>query len=472
MRNTETGVRAATQNDSPDDHAVRPGGRPGKISPKPLPVLAHLAAAWTVGSVLLPTAWLILLVTLFADGEGTFLVAAALCAAALLTYLIIVIRATRTVSVLGATRGGRLSWALLVLVVGTAGWALGWAATDVADLGVSRDTLLTFLLGGIPYALVAGLLVRGWRYRTVALGLTVALLAAGVAVLRQEAPDDLEARLRASSIHKETAYVVSVPGYRPDDNDYGGGLGGSGFSPANPASVPPDRYVTITAYDRLMTGEARCGQPTAQDAHLPTESCTAESGGLVYRQGPVEHGYQVKVGRRHVAVIGSTAVGHDLLRSAARSLRPATTRELGADQEQTGDYYAAKIPGYTPGLTAMPPGMVYTPSDHTGNGAQSVRITLYVSIADGDDLCFRTEECTPAGSGLTYVRTEDTHGYAVRRGTVNVRVLGGLRSDGKLLRQAALDARPATDGELRRVLPPPGPSTVLDCLRRWLRAIG
>ncbi|MFI9589214.1 hypothetical protein [Nonomuraea sp. NPDC052265] len=456
-------MRTEIENDGPPRS-------PGPAAAKPVPVLAHLAAAWAVGSVFLPTAGAVLPAMLFAGGEAVFLVLAALGVAAILGYLVIVIRATRDVSVLGATRGGRLLWALLVMGPGTAGWALGWAATDAAGLGVSRDAALAFPLGGVPYALVAGVLVRGWRHRAVALVLSVALLAAGVAVLRQEPPDELEARLAARSVHRETAYVVAIPGYRPDDNAYGGGLGGSGFAPANPASVPPDRYITIAAYDRLMVGEDMCGQPTALDAHLPVGSCTAEPGGLVYRRGPVEHGYQVRVGRRYVAVVGSAAVGHALLRSAARSLRPATARELG-DQEQTGDYYAAKIPGYTPQLTGIPAGLIYTPADHTGNGAQTVRITMYVSYAGGEDVCFLTKECTPAGSGLTYVRKEDTHGYAVRRGTVTVQVLGGLRVDARLLRQATLDARPATDDELRRALPPLEPSTGLDRFRRWLRAL-
>ncbi|MEU8317202.1 hypothetical protein AB0C33_02435 [Nonomuraea sp. NPDC048881] len=444
-----------------------PDRPPGGVASRPLLVLAQLVAAWAAGSVFLPTAWLVLLAVLFAGDEAVALAAAALGVAALLGYLVIVIRATRGVSVLGATRGGRLLWALLVLGLGTAGWALGWVVTDVAGLGVSRDLLLTAVLGGVPYALVAGTLLRGWRHKGVALGLSVALLGAGVAVLRQEPPDDLEARLAAGDLHRETAYVVAVPGYRPDGRDYGGGLGGSGFTPADPAAIPPDRFVRIVAYDRLLPGAAVCGQPTAQDADLPTGSCTAEPGGLVHRQGPVEHGYQVRVGRRYVTVVGSTAVPRDLLRSAARSLRPATARDLG-DQEQTGDYYAARVPGYTPQLMGIPAGLVYMPSDHTGNGGQSVHITLSVSQAD-DDLCYLAQKCTPVGSGLTYVRREDTHGYAVRRGTVTVQVLGGLRVDAEPLRRAALDARPATDAELRRLLPPLEPRTPLDRLRRWLR---
>jgi hypothetical protein len=116
--------------------------------------------------------------------------------------------------------------------------------------------------------------------------------------------------------------------------------------------------------------------------------------------------------------------------------------------------------------------MLYAPGDGTGNGAQTVAIRLYVTYADGDSICFLTSECTPDGAGLTYVRNEDkTHGYVVRRNEVNVRVLGGLRVDKPLLRHAALDARPATDEELARALPPLKPVKLVDRFRQWLRNV-
>ena len=165
------------------------------------------------------------------------------------------------------------------------------------------------------------------------------------------------------------------------------------------------------------------------------------------------------------------AVDHDLLRAAALSLHLATADELGGHHEQTGEYYAAAIPGYVGQVTGIPPGTLYAPADYTGNGTQTVSISLYVTYAASDSICFGTTECTPDGAGLTYVRNEDTHGYAAGRDEVNVRVLGGLRVDKTLLRQAALDARPATDEELRRVLPPLEPSNLVDRLRQRLRKI-
>lgn len=433
-------------------------------------VAVQLGAVWLVGAVALPAAYGVLLIAAF-GGTGPFGAVALAGVSTVLAYLILVITATRAASALGTTGGRRVLWALLVLGLGTAGWALGWAVTDIAGLGVSRDPMLTFLLGGVPFALVAGLLLRGWQFNAAALGLTVVLAGAGAVVLRHETPDEFEARLTANDVHRETAYAVAIPGYVPnDDLDYGNGLGGGGFRIQDQDAVPPDRYLTITAYDRVGASEQMCGQPTAQDSRLRWGRCVIEPDGLVYRHNEIEHGYQVPVGRRYVTVVGTPAVDRDLLRAAASSLRPATAAELGGNQAQAGGIYAATVPGYVGQATGTPPGMVYAPADRTGNGVQSVAISLYVTYADGDSICFRTVECVPDGHGLTYVRNEDTHGYAVGRDRMNVRVLGGLRVDRSLLRQAALDARPATDEELRRALPPLEPREPIDHLRRWLRS--
>lgn len=436
---------------------------------KPAIVAFQLGAAWAVGAVALPMAWQALLVAVLAGGMGLFGVIALVGALAVLAYLIVVITVSREVSVLGATGGRRLLWALLVMGGGTVGWALGWDGTDAAGLGVSRNPLLTLLLGGAPFALVAGWFLVGWKRSTAALGLSVVLIGAGVVVLRHESPDELEERLVANGVDRETTYAVAIPGYLPTDGrDYGNGLGGASFYPENPDAVPPDRYITITAYDRVILGEQMCGQPTAQDSRLTWGSCTAEADGLVYRHNEIEHGYQVPVGHLYVTVVGTPAVDHDLLRAAALSLHMATADELGGHREQTGEYYTAAVPGYIGQVTGIPPGMLYAPADHIGNGAQSVSISLHVTYAASDSICFRTTECTP-DAGLTYVRNEDTHGYVIRRDEVNVQVLGGLRVDKTLLRQAALNARPATDEELRRALPPLKPRSLADRLRQWLR---
>lgn len=431
-------------------------------------VAVQLGAAWVVGAVAPPMLWRALLITIFTGAMGLSIVI--VLVGAVLACLIVVITATHEVSILGATGGLRVLWALFVLGWGSAGWALGWATTDVAGLGISHNPQLTFVLGGVPFVLAAGLLLRGWQFGTAALGLSVLLIGASVVVLRHESPDELDARLAANSVYRQTAYAVAIPGYLPTDQpNYGNGRGGGSFHPTNPDAVPPDRYITITAHDRVIPGAQMCGQPTADDSHLTWGTCTVEPNGLVYRHNEIEHGYQVPVDHLYVTVVATPAVDHDMVRAAALSLHQATVDELGGHPAQAGEYYAATVPGYIRQVTGIPPGMLYAPADHTGNGAQSVFISLSVGYAASDSICFRTIECTPDGAGLTYIRTDDAHGYVIRREQVDVRVVGGLRVDKTLLRQAALDARPATDAELRRALPPLKPRNPVDRLRLWLR---
>ncbi|MER7007292.1 hypothetical protein ABT297_30215 [Dactylosporangium sp. NPDC000555] len=402
--------------------------------------------------------------------------AGVVAAAAVLAGLMVVIAGTRDVSILGGSVGRRVFWALLVMGGGTVGWALG-SLVDAAEPWLTNDPLVTSLLGGVPFALAAALFVRGWWVSVTAVGLIVAMLVATVVVLRREPPDDLEARLAANNVQRETSYAVAVPGYQPNaGRDYGNGLGGASFFPMHPDPEPPARYVTITVSDRLAPGEQLCGQPTAQDSQLASGDCTIEPNGLVYRHNPPLHGYQVPFARFFVTVAGTPTVGQDLLRAAALSLRPASADEMGGDREDAGLFVAATIPGYTGRMTEAPPGMRYDPVDRTDSGGDT-GFTMEVTYADGNDICLAATECKPEGADLTYVRLRmlgpsnpETHGYVVRRGRVNVSVTGALRVDRTLLRQAALDARPATDDELRRALPPPRRQySRIDRLRERLR---
>jgi len=70
---------------------------------------------------------------------------------------------------------------------------------------------------------------------------------------------------------------------------------------------------------------------------------------------------------------------------------------------------------------------------------------------------------------VIFARTGDQYGYLVSRDAVPVQVMGGLRVDRALLRQAALAARPATDAELSRALARPPRTGPSERLRRWLR---
>ncbi|MEV4639045.1 hypothetical protein AB0J80_17000 [Actinoplanes sp. NPDC049548] len=433
---------------------------------KPVLVGSQLAAAGAVGAVVVPAVSRVMLVAAFGGGAPAFWGVGLAGAVAVATGLAVVARATRDVTVLGSTVAGHVLWAVLVTGLGTAGWALGWSVLET--IGYAVHPVWASVLGGIPYALIAGLLLRGWRLSLAACGLTVVLLAAAGMVLHREWPAEFEQRMQLAGVHRETSYAVSIPGYTPTDHDYGDGLGGGGFRPAGSGAVPPDLFITVVAHDVLHQGEAMCGQPTALDARLAWGACTREAGGLIYRHNEVEHGYQVTVGHRYVTVAGDAAVEHAALRAAALSLHPATAAELGG-HEQTGEYFAARIPGFAGQVIGIPPGMQYEPVDRAYRGPSSVAVRLSVSYGDGRSVCVRVAECRTEGPGLRYVRREDHHGYAMSRGEVVVQVVGGLRVDPAVLRKAVGEARPATDEELGRALPQLPARTVGDRLRSWLR---
>ncbi|MEV0999626.1 hypothetical protein [Nonomuraea sp. NPDC050202] len=94
--------------------------------------------------------------------------------------------------------------------------------------------------------------------------------------------------------------------------------------------------------------------------------------------------------------------------------------------------------------------------------------TIRLDVAHGG-FC-EAATCTPEDPGLTYIRTEHSHGYVVRRGQVDVRVMALAEADRTLLRQAALSARPATDAELLRGLPPWTPDDAGARFHRWLHS--
>lgn len=433
------------------------------------PVIAlQLSAVWLLGAAILPTAVRLLALSTF-GGIGAVVIAALACAAIVAAYLWLVIGMTAQVSFLGATAARRALWVLLMFGFGTALWWLGWAVSDEAELGISTSGPLTLVLGGVPFALVAEMLLFGRILRLTAVAALVGIAAFGLIALKQSGPDEVTLRLQYVGRDRATAFVVEIPGYRPVDNAYGDRLGADTFVPYNPDAIPPKRYVTIVAQETTVAPGGKCGEAVLDDSTLATAECTVEPDGLVYRRGVLEHGYQVRRGDVVVVVAGTLAVDRELLRNAALTLRPASAAELPT-VEQTGRYFVADVPGYRAAPTGMPPGVSYKPADPSAE-PRSVYISLHAvraSFEDFEDVCFRAE-CVSESDGLTYVRGEDTHGYVLRRGDVNVHAMGGVSVDRALLRQVALTARPATDAELLRALPPVPSASWLQRLRSWLR---
>jgi hypothetical protein len=73
----------------------------------------------------------------------------------------------------------RLLWVLLVGVAGLLGWSCAAVVTFAAGFGFGAQLALAYTAGGLPFALVAGMLLRPWRANVVAGGVSAGLVAAG-----------------------------------------------------------------------------------------------------------------------------------------------------------------------------------------------------------------------------------------------------------------------------------------------------
>ena len=86
----------------------------------------------------------------------------------------------------------RLLWVLLVGGAGLAGWSYAAVVTFAAGFGATTQLILAYTGGGLPFALVAGLLLRPWRANVVAGGVCAGLVAAGfLMVAGGSAPDNV-----------------------------------------------------------------------------------------------------------------------------------------------------------------------------------------------------------------------------------------------------------------------------------------
>jgi hypothetical protein len=125
---------------------------------RPTAITLQLVGAWVVGSVVLPIVLMATVALLFVGGLFALILVGLVGLAACYALLVWVISTSPDVSRLGASRSSRCLWAAIVLGLGTASWVLAWGLIERAGLGVSGSTPL---LGGIPFALAAGLFLRG-----------------------------------------------------------------------------------------------------------------------------------------------------------------------------------------------------------------------------------------------------------------------------------------------------------------------
>ena len=73
----------------------------------------------------------------------------------------------------------RLLWVLLVMGGGLAGWSYAAVVSYAAGFGSTAQLILAYTAGGLPFALVAALLLRPWRVNVVAGCMCAGLVAAG-----------------------------------------------------------------------------------------------------------------------------------------------------------------------------------------------------------------------------------------------------------------------------------------------------
>jgi hypothetical protein len=159
--------------------------------------VVQLAGAWACGSVFLGTLALLVTQVLGQAGPtgrsafdlpaGTALAAFTplerLAAVALVLALFAVLgvlgwRTTAATWLAGEARI-RLTWVLVTGVGGLAGWGYAAGITYAAGFSPGAQLLLAYLGGGLPFALVAGMLQRPWRVNVAAAGLSAALVGAG-----------------------------------------------------------------------------------------------------------------------------------------------------------------------------------------------------------------------------------------------------------------------------------------------------
>ncbi|HEV7650682.1 MAG TPA: hypothetical protein VGP26_21265 [Actinophytocola sp.] len=82
-------------------------------------------------------------------------------------------------------RGGTL-WVLAVGFGGLAGWGYAAAGTFAGEFSLEAQLVLGYAAGGLPFVLVAAMLLAPARVNAAALGVTVVLLVVGAVVMHGE----------------------------------------------------------------------------------------------------------------------------------------------------------------------------------------------------------------------------------------------------------------------------------------------
>ncbi|MBB4679633.1 hypothetical protein [Crossiella cryophila] len=222
---------------------------------------------------------------------------------------------TPAASALTDTRTGRICWSALVGGVGGLGW---WVSVTVSE-GVLSTGRTGLLLGGVPFALVAGLLLRRWYLSLGFLALTLAIAYGFLHILAAAGPDltEPDRRLAAARHTRAELTITDLPGYHRTLGDRGWQL-----TPVDPAANQPEHRLSIIGRENWDPGS--CAAQLR--AGGPMRECVLEAPGLEYRRGENWHEYRVDGVR--AAVRGGLGVTREVLRAAASRARGVTDAEV------------------------------------------------------------------------------------------------------------------------------------------------
>ncbi|MFB7942057.1 hypothetical protein [Streptomyces sp. NPDC056049] len=285
---------------------------------------SHLILVWAVAAGVMPVLGFALVLGAWGGGPGTVALVLALglpLAVALLTAAALPVR---TVVPLCDTLPRRLGWAVLVLVLGTAGALAGVAAyAENVDLG-SAGTRIA--LTGLPYAVAAALFVPDRWVRSGALAVVAAAVAyggfIGPAHARQDQEEADVARYRQ---HPELLHLgTPPPGMEVARATVGAASFGVDYRPAGPGEVPG--YVGLSVRYPL-TPALRCPEPAEKDV-----TCAVDARGeLRFVRALPDGSRSVTLVRRHLDAeveVSSQSLDEAGLRSLLDSLHPLSDAEL------------------------------------------------------------------------------------------------------------------------------------------------
>lgn len=412
------------------------GDRPAPFRRGIGPALAQVGLAGLVGAMLVPAAPGLLLGVAFGGGLSGLVVAGGVYALLFAGVLAGVSLLGRDESWLTGHWGGRVLWGLLVGGIGIGLWVLAWRISDEAGLGFSRSSSVWVPLTAVPFAVVAGLLLRRWY---LALGALVAFAGTCAFLLHALAatvPSELHDRLAAASgyVQRESFLVARVPGYHPLPDQHFWQL------------VPDERGAYTASVDVRLSWEPDKANIPDCDPYLTYEdapTCEVERPGLSYLLEKDRHTYYHRAFGQRFVLSGPTLVDRAALREAMLAVRPG-------EGEST---YVTTVPEYTlEGVSPM--GAGFSPNDKTVlPGARNILFRTGPQANEGEDFSHPVQQEVESPV-LRYERFTNEHRYVRLVNGVELSVKGGMAVSRDVLRTAALDARPATDDELLEVLPP------------------